>query len=91
MNFIDIIAGYIPPIKAIGTIISALDVLTSFAQAAAIADIKYVRPKMLPSEAQQLHLVKCRHPCLEMQEGVNYIANSVEFSKGILDKNKNKL
>lgn len=69
--------------KTIGNIIATLDVLNSFALAATNANQAYVRPEMLPGEAQELHLVQVRHPCLEMQEGVNYIANDVQFAGGI--------
>ena len=72
-----------PPIKAISAIIATLDVLNSFALAAASANQTYVRPEMLPSDAQELRLVQCRHPCLETQEGINYIANDAHFTKGI--------
>ncbi|NP_001154964.1 mutS homolog 2 [Nasonia vitripennis] len=73
--------GYVPTIKMIAGVIATLDVLNSFAMAAATALTTYVRPEMLPSEEQVLHLVQARHPCLEMQEGVNYIANDVHFTK----------
>jgi DNA mismatch repair protein MSH2 len=62
---------------------ATLDVLNSFALVAVNANETYIRPKMLPSEAQELDLVKVRHPCLESQEGVNYIANDSHFTKGI--------
>lgn len=78
-----ITAGYVPPIKVIGNVVAMIDVLNSFALAASSANEKYVRPEMLPSEAQELHLVQARHPCLEIQEGVDYIPNDVHFTKGI--------
>ncbi|XP_058790262.1 DNA mismatch repair protein Msh2 [Phymastichus coffea] len=80
-EIIETAAGYVPPIKQIGNVVAVLDVLNSFALAAASSNQTYVRPKMLPSEAQELHLVQVRHPCLESQEGVNYIANDVHFEK----------
>lgn len=33
-------------------------------------------------EIQQLKMTGIRHPCLELQEDVNYIPNDVEFNQG---------
>ncbi|XP_011494385.1 PREDICTED: DNA mismatch repair protein Msh2 [Ceratosolen solmsi marchali] len=80
-EIVETAAGYVPPIKVIGGIIATLDVLNSFAQVAVSASEMYVRPKMLSNETQELRLVKVRHPCLEIQDGVNYIANDAHFTK----------
>lgn len=69
-----IAAGYSETIKAIGNVIATLDVLTSFATVAYNSQ-GYVRPEMLPSSAGVLDLVQVRHPLLEIQEGVDYVAN----------------
>lgn len=61
---------------------ASLDVFTAFASAAVSANIPYVRPEMLPSEAGKLNLIQVRHPCLEIQEGIDYIANDVSFERG---------
>lgn len=68
--------------KAIGHILACLDVLTAFASATVSANKPYVRPEMLPSESGELSLSQVRHPCLEIQEGVDYIANDVHFKRG---------
>ncbi|XP_076178005.1 DNA mismatch repair protein Msh2-like isoform X3 [Ptiloglossa arizonensis] len=81
-EIIEIAAGYISPIKAIGNLLASLDVFTAFASAAVSANIPYVRPEMLPSEAGKLNLIQVRHPCLEIQEGIDYIANDVSFERG---------
>lgn len=75
-------AGYSSPVKSIGIVLATLDVLTSFASVAISANKPYVRPEMLPSEAGQFNLIQVRHPCLEVQEGVDYIANDVNFKRG---------
>ncbi|XP_014219551.1 DNA mismatch repair protein Msh2 [Copidosoma floridanum] len=80
-EIVETAAGYIPPIKSLGNVIATLDVLNSFALAATCANYPYIRPKMLPSDDQELCLVQVRHPCLENQEGINYIANDVVFDK----------
>lgn len=58
----------------------------AFALAAANAHKTYVRPEMLSSEHGEFNLVQVRHPCLEIQEGVDYIANDVYFKRGQYNK-----
>lgn len=75
-------AGYSDCIKCLGRIIATLDVLTSFAVAAQSGKFQhYIRPEMMPSETGEIHLIQARHPCLELQEGVNYIANDVHLKR----------
>jgi len=50
----------------------------------------YVRPEMLPSEEGELNLIQVRHPCLEVQQGIDYIANDINFKRGIFQFHKNK-
>lgn len=78
-----IIAGYSGTVRAIGDVLACFDVLTSFASAAISANKMYVRPKMVPSEEGELNLTQVRHPCLEMQQGVDYIANDIDFKRGM--------
>ncbi|XP_017799020.1 PREDICTED: DNA mismatch repair protein Msh2-like [Habropoda laboriosa] len=80
-EIIEIAAGYSSPVKTIGNVLACLDVLTAFASAAIIANKPYVRPEMLPSEVGEFKLIQVRHPCLEIQEGVDYIANDVNFKR----------
>ncbi|OAD54587.1 DNA mismatch repair protein Msh2 [Eufriesea mexicana] len=81
-EIIEIAAGYSSTVKAIGNILASLDVLTSFASAAISANKPYVRPEMLPSEVGEFKLIQVRHPCLEIQEGIDYIANDINFKRG---------
>lgn len=76
------LAGYSESVRAIGGVLACLDVLAAFASAAVSANKVYVRPEMLPSEAGELNLTQVRHPCLEMQQGIDYIANDVSFKRG---------
>ncbi|CAL7946134.1 unnamed protein product [Xylocopa violacea] len=81
-EIMEIAAGYSSPLKATGNIIASLDVLTAFASAAVNANKPYIRPEMLPSETGEFNLTQVRHPCLEVQEGVDFIANDVNFKRG---------
>jgi len=46
---------------------------------------------MLPSEEGELNLIQVRHPCLEVQQGIDYIANDINFKRGIFQFHKNKM
>ena len=52
-------------------------------QAAVIAPTTYVRPKLHPVGTSQnrINLVQCRHPCVEIQDGVSFIPNDVLLEK----------
>ncbi len=52
-----------------GALLSELDVLLSFAEAAAVAPVPYVRPEMLGPDEGVIELRGCRHPCVEVQVG----------------------
>lgn len=76
------IAGYSETVCNIGSVLACLDVLVAFASAAVNANKVYVRPEMVPSAEGELNLVQIRHPCLEMQQGIDYIANDISFKRG---------
>lgn len=75
-EIIGIAAGYSETVKSIGNIIASLDVFTSFATVA-YHSRGFIRPEMLPSDDGTLELIQVRHPLLEIQEGVDYVANDV--------------
>jgi DNA mismatch repair protein MSH2 len=74
--------GYMSPWTILNNQIAQLDCFVSLAMAAATAPTPYVRPQMYPSNTGRLELMEIRHPCLELQDGVNYIANDVAFKQG---------
>ncbi|EGW35816.1 uncharacterized protein SPAPADRAFT_48774 [Spathaspora passalidarum NRRL Y-27907] len=74
-----------------------LDVLNSFANVAVIAPTAYVKPKLQPlaSEVEsveftnrKLQLQEARHPLLEVQDDINFIANDVFLSNDSNAKGK---
>uniref|UniRef100_A0A1B6KJA7 DNA mismatch repair protein MSH2 n=1 Tax=Graphocephala atropunctata TaxID=36148 RepID=A0A1B6KJA7_9HEMI len=79
---ISVAAGYSHTLQSLSHLIAQLDVLTSLALVAVSAPVPYVRPVMHPSGTGVLSLKQARHPCLEMQESVSYIANDVHFKQG---------
>lgn len=81
-EIIQVAVGYAGPLTSLNNQLAQLDCLVSYAIAARCAPTPYIRPKMLPEGAGQLILEDVRHPCLELQEHVSFIANSVAFEKG---------
>lgn len=92
---VEVVATYIPVMSQMGSVLSELDVLCALATAAVQAPHGgYVRPRIQasalgsassPEQQQQQHVLElygCRHPCLEVQEGVEFIANDCRMEKG---------
>ena len=75
-------AGYIDSLQYLNDHLSILDVLTSFAVCTINAPIPYVRPQMLEKGTGSIELLQVRHPCMELQDGVNFIPNDAIFRKG---------
>lgn len=76
-----IAVGYVEPWTMLNNQIAQLDCFLSFSIAAVSAPEPYVRPKMFPEGEGRLKLMQLRHPCLELQEDVNFIANDAVFQK----------
>lgn len=82
MQVRDVAATFLNIWERVGDLIAELDVLASFAHAATSAPTPYCRPEMLGGEAGELVLKQCRHPCLELQEGMDVIPNDCVMSRG---------
>ncbi|XP_058455640.1 DNA mismatch repair protein spellchecker 1 [Malaya genurostris] len=73
--------GYVEPWTILNNQIAQLDCFLSFAVAATSAPEPYIRPRLHPEGEGFMKLVRLRHPCIELQEDVNYIANDADFQK----------
>ncbi|XP_055634998.1 DNA mismatch repair protein spellchecker 1 [Toxorhynchites rutilus septentrionalis] len=73
--------GYIEPWTILNNQIAQLDCFLSFAIAAVNAPEPYVRPKMFNEGEGRLKLTQLRHPCIELQEDVNFIPNDAVLLK----------
>lgn len=73
--------GYLGSFTRLNNSIAELDCLLSFAVAAASAPAPYVKPKMSDESPRVLNLQGMRHPCLELQEDIEFIANNVAFKE----------
>jgi len=78
-------AGYADPMQSLSDLIAYLDVLISFATVALHAPIPFVRPKIHPKGSGKIVLKGSRHPCLEAQDDIGFIANDVSMTKGEQD------
>ncbi|KAL7548062.1 hypothetical protein ACHAWF_011348 [Thalassiosira exigua] len=75
---------YAPVLEGVGTLLAELDVLASFAHVAAHSSGGYCRPEMTDGEEDGLgiQLKDARHPCVELQEGMTFIANDFNMCFG---------
>ncbi|PKU65497.1 DNA mismatch repair protein MSH2 isoform X1 [Dendrobium catenatum] len=63
-------------------LLSELDVLLSFADLTVSSPVPYVRPEITGSDEGDIILEGCRHPCVEAQDGVNFIPNDCNLVRG---------
>jgi len=77
-DVIEIASSYAPPLEQLNVVLAHLDVILSLAQVSSNAPIPYTRPQILERGAD-LFLVDSRHPCLEVQDDVNFIPNNVSM------------
>jgi len=79
---IKVAGGYSEPMQLLSDIFAQLDALISFAHVSANAPIPYVRPKITPKGEGHMKLEMARHPCLEVQDDVAFIANDIAMERG---------
>lgn len=73
--------SYMGSFTRLNSNIAELDCYLSFAIAAVSAPTPYVKPKMSDTSPRVLKLTGMRHPCLELQEDITFIANDVAFKE----------
>ncbi|EGD78393.1 MSH2-Ex5 isoform [Salpingoeca rosetta] len=78
---VEVASGYATPMDDLNCVSAHLDVYVSFAVAGIEAPIPYVKPTMTPMGEGDLVLRGCRHPCVEVQDDVNFIANDVRMNR----------
>lgn len=77
---IDVASTYVPVLEAATSTLAELDVLLGFAHAACHAGSGYTRPEML-AEGDSVVLQGSRHPCVELQDQVDFIPNDYAFER----------
>jgi DNA mismatch repair protein MSH2 len=79
---VSVAASYCPVIEQLAGILAHLDVIVSFAHCSVHAPTSYVRPKMHPRGEGDTILKDARHPCMEMQDDIQFITNDVTLKRG---------
>mmetsp|Transcript_7713 Transcript_7713/g.11036 ORF Transcript_7713/g.11036 Transcript_7713/m.11036 type:complete len:922 (-) Transcript_7713:55-2820(-) len=77
-------ATFVPVLERASVLVAELDVLASLAYVAAYSPTPYVRPEMTDGEEDGLgiELKDARHPCVELQESVDFIPNDISLVFG---------
>ncbi|EOO01996.1 putative dna mismatch repair protein msh-2 protein [Phaeoacremonium minimum UCRPA7] len=78
---VGVAASYSPVLERLAGVLAHLDVIVSFAHCSVHAPVSYVRPKIHPRGEGQTVLKEARHPCMEMQDDVQFITNDVELTR----------
>lgn len=79
---LSVAATYLPVLSSVDQLLAHLDVLCSFAHVAHFAPVPYVKPEMYGRESTtRMKLRASRHPCVEMQDGVHFMANDVTLER----------
>ena len=79
---VSVAASYCPVIEKLAGVLAHLDVIVSFAHVSVHAPASYVRPKMHPRGEGSTILKEARHPCMEMQDDIQFITNDVSLIRG---------
>ncbi|KAI9728251.1 MAG: MutS-like protein [Cirrosporium novae-zelandiae] len=72
-------SSYVPVLERLAALLAHLDVIVSFAHVAVHAPTPYIRPTLHPRGTGSIILKEARHPCLEMQDDVQFITNDVSL------------
>lgn len=78
---VGVAASYCPVLERLAGVLAHLDVIVAFAHCSVHAPISYVRPTIHPRGQGQTVLKEARHPCMEMQDDVQFITNDVELNR----------
>ena len=79
---VNVAASYCPMIEKLAGVLAHLDVIVSFAHVSVHAPTSYVRPKIHPRGKGNTILKEARHPCMEMQDDIQFITNDVSLIRG---------
>ncbi|KAA8897067.1 muts domain V-domain-containing protein [Sphaerosporella brunnea] len=79
---VSVAESYCPVLEELASVIAHLDVIVSFAHVSVHAPTAYVRPKMHPRGQGDTVLKEARHPCMEMQDDIQFITNDVSLKRG---------
>ncbi|GMK54432.1 hypothetical protein CspeluHIS016_0110180 [Cutaneotrichosporon spelunceum] len=78
---VGIAASYTPVLELLDNLIAAIDVAVSFAHVSSNAPVPYVKPAMKERGGGDVVVRGARHPCLEVQDDIQFISNDHEMRK----------
>ncbi|KFH40924.1 DNA mismatch repair protein msh-like protein [Hapsidospora chrysogenum ATCC 11550] len=78
---VQVAASYCPVFERLAGVLAHLDVIVSLAHVSVHAPEAYVRPKIHTRGEGQTVLREARHPCLELQDDVQFITNDIELTR----------
>lgn len=81
-EIVAVAASYCPVLEKLGGLLADLDVIVSLAHVASHSRGGYVRPKMCARGTGNTNLIASRHPCMEVQDDIDFIANDVKLERG---------
>ncbi|KAI1139250.1 DNA mismatch repair protein msh-2 [Hypoxylon sp. FL0543] len=79
---VSVAASYCPVLEQLAGVLAHLDVIVSFAHCSVHAPTSYVRPTIHPRGEGSTILKEARHPCMEMQDDIQFITNDVDLRRG---------
>ncbi|KAJ3362492.1 MutS-like protein [Allomyces arbusculus] len=79
-EFMAAMQAYLPSFTMLNDTLSELDVFAGFAHVSVHAPTPYVRPTL--NNEGRVHLPNLRHPCIEMQDLVQFIPNDATLVRG---------
>ena len=79
---VSVAASYCPVLEQLAGVLAHMDVVVSFAHCSVHAPTSYTRPKMHPRGTGNTILKEARHPCMEMQDDIQFITNDVSLIRG---------
>mmetsp|Transcript_27365 Transcript_27365/g.61832 ORF Transcript_27365/g.61832 Transcript_27365/m.61832 type:complete len:693 (+) Transcript_27365:1-2079(+) len=84
VNCMSVAATFVPVIERCSVLLAQLDVIASLAHVAAYSSNGYCRPQLTDGEEVGLgiELKEARHPCVELQDDMNFIANDFNLVFG---------
>ncbi|CZT49917.1 probable DNA mismatch repair protein msh-2 [Rhynchosporium secalis] len=78
---VSVAASYCPVLELLAGVLAHMDVIISFAHCSVHAPTSYVRPKIHPRGEGNTILKEARHPCMEMQDDIQFITNDVTLER----------
>lgn len=80
------ILRFVQPVVRISNVLTLTIVADtrSFAHVACSAPTAYTKPKVLEKGGGNLKFLEARHPCLEVQDDLIFMANDIHMEKGTL-------